>query len=108
MLHHLPAIRPLAHSGEHAWIRRGVDNEICGGQSIDVGRATNVAVKELLAALLQRRAIPFAAGANQIINAENLQIGAVLRQRSSKDVADEAARSGKENLHSLGNSKRRA
>ena len=63
------------HAREHAGIRGGINHEIGGGQGFKIRRAADIRVENFHAERGEFAAVQLAAGADEIIHADNLQAG---------------------------------
>jgi Methyltransferase domain len=101
ILHKLAA-GSLSHAArQHAGIRSGVDDPVHSGQGTHITSNAKIAVNQMDPKRSKRRAIQLAAGATEIVDAVDLYINAVLKQRPRNRATHKAARSGNENLHGL-------
>jgi hypothetical protein len=97
----LPAARAPVHAGEHAGVRRGVDHPVGRAARVEVGGGADVAVQHLHAELREDRAVELAAGARQVVEADDRQdVGRALRPEVARQRApDEAAHPGDQDPH---------
>ena len=81
-------------SGKDARVGGGVDDPIDAGKGFEIAGRTKIAVEKFDAEFLQRVAIGLAAGADEIIEAEECVARAGLSQGSGEGAADKAAHTG--------------
>ncbi len=71
MVHDLARAGAAVEAGEHARVGGGVDDEVGGRQRVDLGGVTEVGGNDLHAEFLQRLAVGLAAGADEVVEAED-------------------------------------
>src|SRR3954462_11281700 len=74
-------------SREHARIRGSVNDPIHSGQRLEIGRVADVCVNKANAQFIKHTAVPLAAGANQIIETDNLKIDDLLAQPARENLS---------------------
>lgn len=99
MLHELPTAGFTINTSQHARVGGGIDHKIDRGKGFEVALTTKVAVEELDATLFEVGTIGFTAGANEIIEPEDLQIRLAVLEIAGQGATYESANAGDENFH---------
>ncbi len=86
-------------ASEDAGIGGGVDDPIDGGERLEVAGGAEVAVKEFDADFFEAVAVGLAAGADEIIEADEGVAGAGFGEGAREGAADKAAHTGDQNSH---------
>src|SRR5258708_6687332 len=93
VLDNLAAARPAIHAREDTGIGGSIHNPIADRQRLEISRNANVAMEQLHARLAQRAAIGFAAGANEVVQADELPVRPPPPQAASQRAPHESANS---------------
>ena len=92
------------HSGEHAGIRGGINHGVDGRNRLKVAGGADVSVEDVDAKRFEFGSIRLAAGSDEIIDPDDLQIGTMRQERLGQRAADETANSCYEDAHAIGDS----
>ncbi|OQC22984.1 MAG: hypothetical protein BWX68_02975 [Verrucomicrobia bacterium ADurb.Bin063] len=99
MLEQLAAAGPAVHTGQHARIGGRLDNPVAAGQGFEVAGDADIAMKQPDAQPAQRPAVGLAAGAREVVQAEDLPVRPPFPQPAGERAAHKTANAGEENAH---------
>jgi hypothetical protein len=103
VLHELPAASGTVHTGENAWVRRGVYYPVHLADRLQIAHESKVSVNEANARLFENGTVYLATSPRQIVDSDNVELVRFtsLAQFESDRSANETATTGDQDFHDV-------